>query len=118
MLGPPKQWRQLTRYGVPLTQGLSWTWWRAITKARWTASVQWRQAFLAFTGRPERTSFREAEVFASRHCTPRDLIALVENLVQEGVMLPRDGRRIEEALLEQCDAQGQWKPSQGRRQSA
>jgi hypothetical protein len=118
VLGPPRQWRQLTSRGVPLAPALRWLWWRAITKARWSESVQWRQAFLAFTGRPGRTSFREAEVFASEHCTPRDLIALVENLVKEGVMLPRDGRMIEEALLQQCDARGQWKHQRGRRQSA
>jgi hypothetical protein len=83
---PPKQWRQLTSRGVPLTPALAWVWWRAITKARSSVSVEWREAFLAFTWREGRTSWREADAFASVHCTPRELIKLVENLIQEAVV--------------------------------
>jgi hypothetical protein len=57
-------------------------------------------------------------VFFARHCAPNDLVTLIETLVQEQVLLRRDGRRIEEVLLGHCDAQGQWKHQRGRRQSA
>lgn len=119
MLGPPRLWGWLTRTWCPLPASMAWTWWRAIARARWSASVEWRTVFLAFdrrcTGRPNE---HVVALFFHQHCAPQDLVTLIEALVQEQVLLRRDGRRIEEIVLGLCDAQGQWKQPHGRRQPA
>jgi hypothetical protein len=115
MLGPPRLWACLTREWCPLPSSLAWTLWRAIVRARWSGAVEWRTVFLDFarrcTGVPSRAV---VTVFFAQHCAPHDLMTLIEALVQEQVLLRRDGRRIEEILLGQCDAQGAWKHQRGR----
>ena len=120
MLGPPWLWRVLVTGWCPLPASLAWTWWRAIVRAQWSASVAWRQAFLTFARRQD-TEFIERDLvctFFMRHCTPADLITLLEALRQERVLLAHDALRIEEHLLAQADKDGQWEHRRGRRQPA
>jgi len=116
--GPPRLWTCLTRDWCPLPRSLAWVWWRAISRAQWSASAEWREAFLVFARRSDRTSAEMVHYFFTRHYAPHDLVTLLEALVQERVLLARDGHSIEEVLLQQCDAQGQWKHERGRRQPA
>jgi hypothetical protein len=120
VLGPPRLWTVMVTGWCPLPAALAWTWWRAIERATWSASVAWREAFLTFARRRE-MEFVERDLvctFFMRHCTPADLIALLEALIQERVLVARDGHRIEDALLALADKDGQWKHSSGRRQPA
>jgi hypothetical protein len=113
MIGPPRLWTTLVTGWCPLPASLAWVWWRALVRTHRQASVEWREAFLTFARRQD-TEFIERDLictFLMRHCTPRDLIALLEALIEERVLLPRDGHRIEEALLVQCDAHRKWKHS-------
>jgi hypothetical protein len=108
VLGPPPLWRSLTTEWCPLPRSLAWVWWLAISRAQWSQAVEWREAFLVFARRPGFTSAEMVAYFFTHHCAPHDLVTLLEALVQEQVLLARDGRRIEEVLLAQCDAEGQW----------
>jgi hypothetical protein len=116
--GPPQLWGWLTRQWCPLPASLAWTWWRAISRAQWSASVEWRTVFLDFARRCTGSPNDEViALFFTQHCAPHDLVTLIEALVQEQVLRRRDGRCIEEALLQQCDAQGQWTHVRGRRKA-
>jgi hypothetical protein len=43
MLGtPPQLWTWLTREWCPLPASLAWLWWRAVVKAQWSTTAQWR----------------------------------------------------------------------------
>jgi hypothetical protein len=109
----------LTTDWCPLPRSLAWTWWRALVRAQWSTSVEWREAFLVFARRCDGVPSRAVLAhFFAHHCAPHDLVTLLESLVQEQVLLRRDGRMIEEILLRQCDHEGQWKHQQGRKQPA
>jgi hypothetical protein len=70
MLGPPRLWTCLTTDWCPLPPSLAWTWWRALVRAQWSTSVEWRDAFLVFARRPDRTSAEMVGYFFTRHCAP------------------------------------------------
>ena len=49
MLGPPQLWSCLTTDYIPMPASLSWQLWRAIVRARWSRSVEWREQFLSLS---------------------------------------------------------------------
>lgn len=106
---PPKLWRCLAQHVLRLDERHSWTWWRALTAARWQDSAAWREQFLAFAHREGHTSAEDVEAFFRAHATPHRLVALIEDLIAERILLRRDGSRLEEQVLRLVQADGQWK---------
>jgi hypothetical protein len=45
MIAVPKLWRVLVN-DLGLDANLSWSWWLALHRARWSLAVEWREAFL------------------------------------------------------------------------
>jgi hypothetical protein len=109
----PRLWRTLA-LDLALDHGLSWRLWTALGRARWSVSVEWREAVLAFARRDAWTSAEDVEVFFRQRVTLPQLMAVVEALRQEGAMGTRDARRLEEHLLERANAQGEWKHLPGQ----
>lgn len=114
MLGPPKLWRCLVQEWLVLDPALSWALWHACAKARWSLAREWREAFLAFDTPEVRRSAEDVEEFFAAVATPKVLMGLLAALMQEGVLLRQDGRRIEEAVLLQMNAVGEWHHQGGK----
>jgi hypothetical protein len=104
LLGPPRLWGWLTREWIPLPSALAWLLWRAIGKVQWSASVEWREQFLAFE-KPNRVLSRDmVEDFLGEIASPKNLMGLLEALKQEKMLIRHDAHRLEEgvpAVLEQ-----------------
>ena len=82
-----------------------------------STATRWRDAFLAFDREDKLVSSDIVETFLGEIASPQQFIDLLEALVQEK-LLKRDGRQLEELVLQHVDATGQWTHQQGRRQSA
>ena len=104
MRAMPRLWRVLVK-DLALDQGLSWSLWSALHRARWSVTVEWREAFLAFARRDAWTSAEDVERFFREMVTLPQLVTLLEALRQEGALLARDARGLEEHLLHRADAQ-------------
>jgi hypothetical protein len=99
--------------GPPLLQALCASWqlpeplqvhlWRALCQATWSQAAQWRECVLAF-----HPAHQDARQFVAVACSPLCLVAVLEQLVQEGVLSRPAASQIEERLLTYVDAQGQW----------
>jgi hypothetical protein len=113
MMPMPKLWQVLTADWVPLAPDLARAWWYAVAHARWSLATAWREQFLQFARQEGMVTREYVTDFFAKAATLHQLIALVEWLMQEQVLLRRDGKTIEEALLAQADAHGQWKHGQG-----
>lgn len=98
---------------LALDPALSWSLWRALGLARWSLAQEWREAFLAFHPPGQWRLGEEVEAFFGQVATPPVLMGLLAALMQEGVLLRRDGRYLEEALLGQLTAAGEWTHPQG-----
>jgi hypothetical protein len=107
MTGPPQLWSVLTQDVLALPAALAWQCWRAIVRARWSASVEWRDQFLTLARQQVTLTRNLVPTFLGEVCTLARLIALIEGLMGEGVLLRRDGQAIEEALFARADAEGQ-----------
>ena len=83
--------------------------WRALYQARWSASASLRQRLAHFEGQPAAQRLTGVDTFVRRHLRPEDVIAAVEALAGEGLLSPRDRVTLEEKVLAQIDAAGQWR---------
>lgn len=104
----PTLWRVLVK-DLDLEASVSWSLWAALNRAQWHVAVAWRERFLAFARRDTWTSAEDVEAFFREVVTLPQLMAVVEGLRQERVLLGQDARRLEEHLLQRADAQGEWK---------
>jgi hypothetical protein len=105
----PTLWTVLCRDWLSLEPGLSRSWWFALAHARWGQAVEWREQFLAFDRQTGMVTREFIFNFFEETATLRQLMPLVAALMQEGTLLRRDGKRLEEALLSAADAAGHWK---------
>lgn len=106
----PRLWHYMTECWLTLDPELSRSWWYALAHARWSQTVEWREAFVAFARQDGLVTTDVVTAFFGKVATLAQLVELLEVLMQEKTLLPRDGRKIAEALLALADAQGQWKP--------
>jgi hypothetical protein len=104
----PTFWRCLCRDGLRLDDHLAWSFWRALSHSSWTLCAEFRASLLRYdtlpAPRPEADRQRVRELM-----TPEHLVRVVEALIQQRLLLRRDGVVIEEALLALAAAHGQWK---------
>jgi hypothetical protein len=106
---PPPLWRYLWERWLPLEPDLARAWWFALAHSRWSEASQWRDQFLAFVARDGMVTPDYVQAFLAEVATLPALLRVVSLLMQEQVLLRRDGHRITERLLAQADAQGAWK---------
>jgi hypothetical protein len=102
--------------GPPLLQVLTEAWglapversalWKALCHACWTDTVALREQLIAFTP----TDREAAHAFLATVFTPAAVVTCLERLVQEKVLTRQLATRIEERLLHQTGADGQWQP--------
>jgi hypothetical protein len=105
----PTLWRYLTEHWLSLEPGLARSWWFALAHAHWSVVVAWREQFLAFARQDGLVTADVVTDFFEQVATLAQLTHVLEVLMQEQVLLARDGKRLEEALLALADATGQWK---------
>ena len=116
MVGVPQVWTWMTTRWCPLPAPLAGLWWRALSKARWSAAAEWRETVLDFD-RPDRVLSSDiVEAFLAEIASPQQLIEVLEKLMAEGKLLRRDGHQLQELVLRHVDQQGHWKHQRGRRQ--
>jgi hypothetical protein len=107
MVGPPQLWQVVAHDWLGLAPPVAWQFWRALVRARWSTSVAWREQFLSLSRQQAALTRNLVGDFLGELCTLPTLIALVEALMQEHVLLRRDGTQIEERLFSAADATGQ-----------
>src|SRR5262245_14279798 len=105
----PRLWRCLTTEWVHLTHDQRRSLWFALSTARWSLAVAWRTAFLTLARRDGWLAAEEVEQFFTQVASPPVLLGLIAVLMQEGCLLAREGRQLEEVLLHQMTAAGAWR---------
>jgi hypothetical protein len=105
---PPQTWTCVAQEWLALPPARAWVLWRAVLRAQGSPSVQWRAAFLELARTEAVLTATQVPAFLGELITLPTLIALVEALMAEKVLLRHDGRAIEEHLFRQADAAGQW----------
>jgi hypothetical protein len=114
MRAMPKLWQFLTEDWLTLDPGLARSWWFAVAHARWSQTAQWREQFVAFANQDGIVTRDVVIDFFEETASLVQLVQLLEALMRERVLLARDGKRIEEHLLQRANAQGAWKHVSGR----
>jgi hypothetical protein len=67
-------------------------WWQALAPARWSRATELRSMVLCQQGLA--TDWREVVRLYDQHMAPRELMALLEDLIAEARLSPLVGRRI------------------------
>lgn len=107
MTPPPPHWTTLCQVlRVSLSDGAAW--WTALRVAQWSRPVSFRQTFAALCIMPGPLTPERAHHFLQHAGSPPHLMAVLEDGVKEGVLVPTVARRIETALLACLDATGQY----------
>ena len=106
MLGAPTVWTWLTTRWCPLPTPLSGVWWRAFSKARWSAAAEWREELLSFDREDRVLSSDMVEAFLGDVATPTQLIEVLEKLMEEKRRLLRDGHQFQELVLRHVELRG------------
>jgi hypothetical protein len=83
-------------------------WWVAVQRARTDRAKAFRAAMRQCDGLHHPLTLARVERFVAEDATPQVLLALVEDLVQDGDLTRHEALAIENALLAQVDAQGRW----------
>jgi hypothetical protein len=113
VIGPstrmPHLWTCIARRWFRLSPELSWVWWRALLLSPWSACAAWRDGLLDFEQRPLHQQGVEDVARFLQQIPPRQILGIVDDLGRQGLLLPRDKRRIETAILALVRADGLWK---------
>jgi hypothetical protein len=117
MMVMPKLWQYLTEHWLTLDPDLARSWWFALSHARWSHAMEWREQFVAFARQDGLVTADVVRDFFGQVATLPQLTHLLEVLMQEKVLLARDGKRLEEALLALADCTGAWKHLRERRRA-
>ena len=85
-------------------------WRQALSEATWSEARAWAQEVQAFDLSPPHGLDKLAQVvpFLQHISTPSRVVAVIEGLVQEGLLTRREGSVLEEKMLACVNAQGQW----------
>jgi hypothetical protein len=86
----------------------AYRWWVAVQRARSPRVKAFRAAMRQCDGLHHPLTLARVDRFVAEEATPQVLLALVEDLVQDGVLTRLEAVAIENALLAQVNAQGQW----------
>ena len=105
----PRLWAYLTQDWLGLPPDLARSWWFSLAYAWWSEATAWRETFATFNRQSGVVTPEFLHDYFAEAATLSRLVQLVEQLMQEKVLLGREGRKIEEALFAQATAAGQWK---------
>ena len=80
-------------------------WWAALSAACGSQACEWRHLLLLYQG--------AGSLIAPKHllhdiCAPRQVVGILEHLVEEGRLERRTATRIEEFILHYVNKQGGW----------
>lgn len=80
--------------------------WKALMSARWSQACELKRLLVYYNqlGANEARSQHVLETL----CTPQHVLGILEALVQEKRLTRSTASQIEDALLRQVDARGQW----------
>ena len=85
------------------------TWWTALSAARWSVPRTWKLDVVFFSQQPRsRTATLDGVLPFLREKPPPRVIAVVEHLVQEGLLPRHEASAIEEGVLRCVNRQGAW----------
>ena len=104
---PPILWREFCQSWLGLSSHHTGRWWAALCRSRWTRAVVVRGTLRGH----EVVDTQIEQVWHLYHdiLSPRALLGLIEDLIQERIVARRDTCTIAEAILRQVDVHGQWK---------
>jgi hypothetical protein len=78
--------------------------WTAVAGSQEPRPCAWRQQVVLFRGTGRGSSAHRTDTVSA----PAAMSALMEDLIGEGQIPPRDGRRLEEQLLRRTTKDGRW----------
>jgi hypothetical protein len=100
---PPTLWFLLSKYWT-LPDPIARSWWRTLTQARWSKSVEFKQTVLYFSvgGCGDRHAFLHQSV------SPARTVEVLEALVEEQLLGRAQASRIEDTILKHVTHDGDW----------
>jgi hypothetical protein len=106
----PRIWVFLCRDRLGLSEHLSWLWWAALGKSGWSVCVDVQTGIVQTEAHPYRgQGLVGAQQRMDTLLSPGSLMQVLDALRRQKLLLQRDVRTIEEAVLRRVDAQGAWK---------
>jgi hypothetical protein len=104
---PPRLWCSFCTEWLRLTPTIAVGWWAALHQARWSRAVALRSTIL---GQAVLTQdWRTIQRLYEGGMAPQALVAVLEELLAEGVMTAKVARQLEELVLQQTGPTGQWR---------
>jgi hypothetical protein len=104
----PAPWLVLMDY-LRVPPGLGEAWWTALCRSRWSRPASLRQAVLLFEAVPHKAVEQAVAGFFHTTCAPAQLIATLEDMVQEQLLPRLKASRLEEYIFARCGPTGAWK---------
>jgi hypothetical protein len=106
----PKFWAWLCQQYLGLPAHVTFAWWNALRKSAWTEAVMLHEAIVTYDARPFKAQQPQAVIDAiSAAVAPQRLIAITEDLVTQRLLIRRDARVIEQAVLDRVERHGGWR---------
>ena len=106
---PPALWRFITEQWLQLSPALASHWWSALGKSTWSSAVALRTALHDFSALPfPAQAPSDVRTAIETALQPRALVQVLEDLVRQKLIMRREARVIEAAVLSHTDATGQW----------
>src|SRR5262245_31227429 len=108
MLVEPLLWHTVRRL-FDLDAATAHAWWDALTVTTRPQAVSWRQRILFYDTRPSWNREPEAvQRYLLRSMLPKEMVDVVEALVEEGQLPRRTGTLIQELIMARMTAAGGW----------
>ena len=101
---PPRVFWAFANYWR-LPQPVTRLFWHALSHAQWSRAIALRQTILLYSSGPG--GDRKALIHGT--CCPREIMAVVEDLVQEQCLSRAKANQLEEAILACVKADGTWR---------
>jgi hypothetical protein len=113
----PTLWRTLTRY-VGLHEDAAAQWWTVLHQAQSAKPQAWLRQLQFYDARQSWNQAPEVQQrYLVRSMPPKQLVEVLEALVEEGLLTRRCGNALEDAVLLCVDAHGQWNEDTERKTS-
>ena len=104
---PPRLWIGFCHHQLHLDADRAARWWQALQQAEGKQAVTLHGVVLA------RVTFgpghRTLEQFVTECLTPQALIATLEEVAADGLLPPHVAHALEDVVLRETDAAGQWR---------
>jgi hypothetical protein len=107
---PPPLWLTLAEFWGLSTQQSRQTW-SALYRARWATAAAWRMTLAHFEGQhPTLRSPERVWHFLAVNVQPETVLGVIEALISERLLSRVEGNAIEDCILTQVGATGDWAP--------